>query len=152
VGSVTTFRQFTDSLQRPYTDGNFYLELGIAAGLVSAPQAAFYDSLPVAPDTDSDLNDKDDFIKFALNNSVLAPLGYNPLGLQGSTLNATLLKGDYAQYQKNTWAVFDINPTSLALTVTVYGADSIATLALTDPQAAKQMPISIVSQFRVMPK
>ena len=152
VGPVTTYRQFTDSLQRPYTDGNFYLELGIAAGLVSAPQAAFYDSLPTAPDTDSNLNDKDDFIKFALNNSVLAPLGYNPLGLQGSTLNATLLKGDYAQYQKNTWAVFDINPTNLALTVTVYGADSIATLALTDPQAAKQLPISIVSQFRVVPK
>jgi hypothetical protein len=152
VGTVSTDKQFTSSLLRSYTVGNTIVELGIAAGLINAQQAAFYDALPVAPDTDSALNDKDDFIKTAINGSVLAPLGYNALGLQDSTINATLLEGDYVHFQKNTWAAFDINPSNLALTVTVFGADSVATTALVDPQAAKRTPISVVSKFKVLPK
>jgi hypothetical protein len=69
------------------------IELAVPLGLVSPSQKAFYDTLPVAPDADDAVNDKDDFLK-ALINANLAQLGYDPIGLAGSPINGTLLQGD----------------------------------------------------------
>jgi hypothetical protein len=55
--------------------------VGVAStfGLLAPTQLAFYQSMPVAADSDSIPNDKDDFVK-SLVNSLVTPLGYSPSG------------------------------------------------------------------------
>jgi predicted extracellular nuclease/phosphodiesterase/alkaline phosphatase D-like protein len=116
-----------------------------AAGLVSASQLAFYSSLPVAPDSDSLVNDKDDFFKLLLNQQ-LDLFGYDRVGLNDTLsqasglINARLLAGDYVAVHSFGWTRFDIDDASGALTVTTHG--------ITDSNDIAQAP-AIVSQFVV---
>ncbi|MHC4300752.1 MAG: alkaline phosphatase D family protein [Planctomycetota bacterium] len=63
---------FFDALLGPST-----VNLAASAGALSPFLKAFYDRLPVAPDTDSAPDDKDDFLK-SLINTQLEVLGYDP--------------------------------------------------------------------------
>lgn len=131
-------------------------------GLLSPAQFAFYNSLPSAPDADSIPNDKDDFIK-SLTNQQLAPLGYDPLGLDANlpqaagTINAQLLQGDYTATHTFGWTEFEIDPLTRALLVTTYGItpyteEQIAAATSADDFSGitSRDPV-IVSQFRVTP-
>jgi 5'/3'-nucleotidase SurE len=121
--------------------------------------AAFYNSLPIAPDTDNLPNDKDDFVKAAINSSLLAPLGYDPLGLDDNLpqaqglIDATLLQGDYYVGHSSTWTEFDINPATQTLTVTTWGIDGYteAELLANPESVLSRMPV-ILSQFEVNPQ
>jgi phosphodiesterase/alkaline phosphatase D-like protein len=137
--------------------GPTVVALGVAAGLITPAQAAFYASLPVANDGDSAVNDKDDFVKSIINNG-LDQFGYDRLGLNNNLaaadglVDATLLQGDYVATHSFSWTAFDIDPHTQVLTVTTYGIPSYTEAeALADPAGiAARMPI-IVSQFEVHP-
>jgi hypothetical protein len=120
---------------------------------------AFYDSLPNRPDTDNLVNDKDDFVKQLFNSQLLAPLGYDPLGLDNNLsqanglIDAKLLQGDYFMGHSYSWSEFDINPISQKLTVTTYGIDSYTEAQLlANPDAIRNQIPRVLSQFEVNPK
>jgi hypothetical protein len=121
-------------------------------GLISAQQLAFYNGLPNAPDVDNIPNDKDDFVKSILN-GLMAPLGYDPIGLEsGSPINAHLLQGDYFVGHDNGWTDFNVAPGTGQLAVTTWGipAYSAADL-LAHPEEVLARNPTIVSQFAVTP-
>lgn len=132
--------------------------LAAAIGLLSPSELAFYNSLPVANDADSALNDKDDFIK-NLVNAQLTPLGYDPLGLNNNLpvanglINATLLQGDYVASQTYGWTEFNIDKQTQKLLVTTYGIPFYTVAQLNaNPTAIANLSPTIVSQFEVTPQ
>ncbi len=132
---------------------------GIAAavGLINAGQKAFYDSLPVAPDIDSALNDKDDFLESLINQQVGA-LGYDPVGLDANLgqanglISAQLVSGDYLVTHNYGWTQFDVDATSGALTVTTFGVPYYSAAdAAANPTAIAALTPTVMSQFTVDP-
>ena len=133
-------------------------QLAAAAGLLSPQQLAFYNSLPIASDPDSALNDKDDFLK-SLIDGQLALLGYDPIGLNNNLdsasdlIDATLLQGDYIATHTFGWTEFSIDPQTQKLTVTTWGiAPYTEAELLTNPAAILARTPIIVSQFEVNPQ
>jgi PhoD-like phosphatase/RTX calcium-binding nonapeptide repeat (4 copies) len=119
---------------------------------------AFYDSLPIAPDLDNLPNDKDDFVKQAVNDTLLKPLGFDPLGLDDNLpqanglIDAKLLKGDYFVGHSYSWSEFDIDPLTQKLTVTTYGINGYTEKELlANPSAIANLQPTILSQFEVNP-
>ena len=143
---------FFDALLGPST-----VNLAASAGVLSPFLKAFYDSLPVVPDTDSVLNDKDDFLK-SLINTQFEVLDYDPIGLnENSTeaeglIDAELLQGDYLACHTFGWAEFEIAPETQELLVTVYGVDAYSEIDLqADPDSMINRDPQVVSQFMVRP-
>ncbi|WP_348759368.1 alkaline phosphatase D family protein [Candidatus Methylocalor cossyra] len=127
-------------------------DLAFAYKLITPQQKAFYDSLPVANDTDNTINDKDDFIK-SLIDTQLASMGYDPVGLSGSPINATLLQGDYFAGHTYGWTQFRIDGSSKKLTVTTYGVTAYNWDTLQkQPAKVTALTPQVVSQFEVTPK
>ncbi len=116
--------------------------------------SAFYNSLPIAPDADDLPNDKDDFVKNAINDILLAPFGFDPIGLEaGGPIDAKLLQGDYYVGHSSSWTEFDINPITQKLTVTTYGVDGYEEAELlANPDAIINQTPVILSQFEVNPQ
>jgi len=145
------FEVTTGSVAFDPTFGPAIIALASQAGLVTPISQTVYLSLPVASDLDSVVNDKDDFVK-AYANQVLNFLGYDPIGLTGSPINAALLQGDYIAVHTFGWTEFEIAKDTQALTVTTYGIDAYSTAQLlANPIAVSGRTPKIVSQFRVTP-
>jgi hypothetical protein len=111
----------------------------------------------VAPDTDSIVNDKDDFLK-SLINTQLEVLDYDPIGLNENNegaeglIDSELLQGDYLACHTFGWAEFEIAPETRDLLVTVYGLDAYSESdLLADPNGVINRVPGIVSQFMVHP-
>ena len=128
-----------------------------AAGLLTPSQTAFYNSLPIAPDTDSSLNDKDDFIKSLINQRV-TPLGYDPIGLNNNLaqanglIDATLVTGDYLVTHGYGWTKFDVDATTSKLTVTTYGVPYYSAAdAAANPASIAALVPTLQAQFTVNP-
>ena len=143
---------FFDALLGPST-----VDLAASAGVLSPFLKAFYDRLPVAPDTDSVLNDKDDFLK-SLINTQLDALDYDPIGLNENNagteglIDSELFQGDYLACHTFGWAEFEIAPETQELLVTVYGVDAYSeTDLLADPDSVINRDPRVVSQFVVRP-
>ena len=149
---TSVFEVTTGSVAFDAPFGPTVVALAAAGNLITPTTQALYATLPITGDMDSVPNDKDDFLKGFLNSRILQPLGYNPVGLADSTLNATLLQGDYMAVHTYGWSEFEINKETQALTVTTYGIDpyTVAQLAETSTDIAGRTP-RIVSQFRVQP-
>ncbi|MGB0385995.1 MAG: alkaline phosphatase D family protein [Ardenticatenaceae bacterium] len=121
------------------------LELGILT------DTAIYDALPIANDPDSIINDKDDFVKAFINQQSVF-FGYDPVGLEGSPIDAQLLQGDYAAGHTFGWTEFEIDQNSQQLTVTTHGIMSYSEAELNlDPSDILTRTPQIVSQFIVTP-
>ncbi|OIP70715.1 MAG: hypothetical protein AUK48_13405 [Oscillatoriales cyanobacterium CG2_30_44_21] len=153
--ATNAFEITTGSVAFDAPFGPTVADLAVAAGILDANGKAFYDSLPVANDADSALNDKDDFIKSIVDGG-LAPLGYDPLGLNNNLaqanglIKAKLLKGDYVATQTYGWTEFDIDPITQKLTVTTYGIKPYTRAELeADPNLIISRTPQIVSQFEV---
>ncbi len=154
--ATSTFEISTGAVAYERPTGQFLGDL-FTAGNPSLK--AFYDSLPIAPDTDDLPNDKDDFVKAAINSTLLTPLGYDPIGLDNNLpqaeglIDATLLQGDYYVGHSYSWSEFDIDPASQKLTVTTWGIDGYTEAELlANPEAiAHQTPV-ILNQFEVNPQ
>jgi 3-phytase/alkaline phosphatase D len=137
--------------------GRAVVDISTRAGLITAEQRAFYDQLPIAPDSDSLLNDQDDFIKQLLVEQT-SLLGYDPIGLNNNLpqadglIQANLLKGDYLSVHTYGWTEFDIDPQTQKLTVTTYGINNYSEAELLkNPGAITGLTPTVVSQFEVMP-
>ncbi|MGF1478496.1 MAG: phytase [Cyanophyceae cyanobacterium] len=143
-----------------FFDGLFgptLVNIAAGAGLLSPEEVAFYESLPVAGDADSVVDDRDDFVKQLINDG-LPPFGYDPLGLDDnlgiadSLIDATLLEGDYVSTHTFGWTEFDIAPDTQKLTVTTYGIDPYSEAELlANPEEITSREPRIVSQFEVNP-
>ncbi len=119
----------------------------------------FYNSLPIAPDGDDIIDDKDDFVEAAINDNLLTPLGYDPIGLDNNLpqaeglIDATLLQGDYYVGHSSTWTEFEVDAVTQALTVTTWGIDGYTEEALlADPDSIINQEPVILSQFVVNPE
>lgn len=157
--ATSAFEISTGSVAFDAPFGQTVVGLGAQLGLISPQQKAFYDSLPIAGDaSDTSIpNDKDDFVE-QLVNQQLAPLGYDPLGLDrnlaiaNGKIDARLLQGDYVAAHTYGWTQFDIDPTTQKLTVTTYGIDPYTEAELlANPNAIIDRTPRIVSQFEVNP-
>jgi hypothetical protein len=149
---TSVFEVTTGSVAFDAPFGPTVVALAAAGNLITPTTQALYATLPITGDMDSLPNDKDDFLKEFLNSRILQPLGYNPVGLADSTVNATLLQGDYMAVHTYGWSEFEINKDTQALTVTTYGIDPYTAAQLTaNPIAIAGRTPRIVSQFRVQP-
>ena len=125
--------------------------LSLGANLITPDQFGFYQALPIAPDSDSLPNDKDDFIKQLLVAQTNA-FGYDPIGLQGSPIDATLLQGDYLSTHTYGWTEVNIDQATQKLTVTTYGIPPYSeSQLLANPAAITSLIPTVVSQFEVNP-
>jgi alkaline phosphatase D len=94
---------------------------------------------------------QDQFVK-ALVDDQLTALGYSPIGLEDSPLEAELLQGDYINAHTFGWTEFDIDPLTQALTVTSYGVEPYPQETLiADPEAILNATPTIINQFVVNP-
>jgi len=137
--------------------GPSIVDLAASAGVLSPFLKAFYDKLPVAPDTDSVVNDKDDFLK-SLINTQLEVLDYDFIGLNENApgaqglIDSELLRGDYLACHTFGWAEFEILPETQDLLVTVYGVDAHSEAdLLADPSDVLDRTPRVVCQFTVHP-
>ena len=147
--ATSAFEIVTGSVAYDRPFGPTVAELATQAGLITAAQKAQYDALPAAG--------KDAFIKNIVNGG-LAPLGYDPLGLDNNLpqanglISAKLLQGDYVATNTYGWTEFDINKQTQKLTVTTYGIDAYSRAQLeANPEAITARVPKIVSQFEVTP-
>jgi len=131
--------------------------ISLAAGLLSEEEFAFLNSLPVAPDGDDIVNDKDDFIEQLLV-AQTDVFGFDPVGLDTNLatadglIDATLLQGDYVAVHNYSWTEFDIDPDTQKLTVTTFGIDAFSEAdILADPDAILSLTPQIITQFEVNP-
>ncbi|MFC1603652.1 alkaline phosphatase D family protein [Planctomycetota bacterium] len=143
---------FFDALLGPST-----VNIAASEDVLSPFLKALYDRLPVEPDTDSIVNDKDDFLK-SLINTQLEVLDYDPIGLNDNNaeaeglIDAELLQGDYLACHTFGWAEFEIAPETQDLLVTVYGVDAYSESdLLADPNDVINRVPRVVSQFIVHP-
>ncbi len=117
-----------------------------------------YDSLPISPDADNLPNDKDDFVKQAINDNLLTPLGFDPIGLDNNLpqaeglIDAQLLQGDYYVGHSYSWTEFDIDAETQQLRVTTYGVDGYTEAEiLENPNAINDLTPTVLSEFVVNP-
>lgn len=155
--ATSAFEITTGSVAFDAPFGQTVAQLASAVGLLTPAQQQFYNSLPIANDKDSIVNDKDDFIKQIVN-SGLNPLGYDPVGLNDNLpqanglINANLLQGDYIAAHTFGWTEFNIDQQTQKLTVTTYGVDAYTREELeANPNAVANRQPKVVSQFEVTP-
>jgi 3-phytase/alkaline phosphatase D len=148
--ATNAFEITTGSVAFDAPFGPTVADLATAAGLISPAQRALYDTLPPAG--------RDAFIKQIVNGG-LAPLGYDPVGLDNNlpqaqtAIAAQLLQGDYMATQTYGWSEFDINPDTQKLTITTYGIAPYTREELeANPAAILNRTPTIVSQFEVTPQ
>lgn len=99
----------------------------------------------------TDRADKDQYAREILDDRI-TKLGYDPIGLEGSSLSAELLQGEYIASHTYGWTEFAIAPRSQKLVVTVYGVEPYTSAELeADPDAVLSRTPEIVSQFRLDP-
>jgi alkaline phosphatase D len=115
--------------------------LAFQLGLPGAISPAVYASLSPAQ--------QEGYVQ-TLVNAQITPLGYDPIGLQGSSIPATLLQGSYSATNTFGWTEFDVNKDTLALTVTTWGVPSYTEAQLlANPDLITALQPQIVSQFVV---
>ncbi len=131
--------------------GEVVRQYGLDQGYVSEEESTFYRSLPVASDTDDEIDDRDDWVKAKINEELIAT-GYNPLGLADSALDVELVQGDYVLVEYFGWSEFDVDVESQSLTVTTYGIPPYGTTTLAEDRAGVlgRTP-EVVGQFVVQP-
>jgi phosphodiesterase/alkaline phosphatase D-like protein len=89
-------------------------EAAVDAGDVTILERAIYDS--------ADMDGKDELFQEAFD-EFLEGFGYDPTGLEGSEIPATLVEGRYVRAHAFGWVEFQIDPVTQVLTVTVWGIE-----------------------------
>ena len=149
--ALNAFEVTTGPVAQPATFGSKVVTVAAELGWISAADLATYAALPVAPDMDSIPDDKDDFVKAILDDA-LSLSGEDAVGLGGSSIDATLVAGDYIVAHTYGWTEFEIDGDSQTLAVTTYGIPAYSTADLAvDPAAVIALAPQSVSQFLVTP-
>jgi hypothetical protein len=121
------------------------VDLAAGYGLITPAERADYDGMS--------REGKDEFVRQLVDDKLLAPLGYDLTGLDGSGIQATLLQGGYVAVHTYGWTEFEIGRVTQALTVTTYGVDYYSEQDLiADPGDIITRTPAVVSQFVVTPK
>jgi len=129
--------------------GPTVVDLAARLGLLTPAEVGFYNSLAVRNDADDIPNDKDDFLKLLVNRQI-APLGYDSLGLNGSTIPARLEVGDYVAVHTYGWTEFQIDQATRAVRITTYGIQPYTRAEMeAAPQSVTSREPFVVSQFSV---
>ena len=115
--------------------------LGVSADLGFPVDRPSFDALPRAV--------KDAAVAGLLD-SVITPLGYDPLGLEGSPIDARLTQGSWHSLFTFGWTEFQILPNTRKLKVTTWGIDPY-TEAEVGPGLLAREP-ELIGQFIVDPK
>lgn len=142
---TTAFEISTGAIAYDKPLGPTLVEQAAALGLITPAQKALYESLPTAA--------KDAFVESFANASI-APFGYDPLGLDGSSIQAKLVVGErYTSVHAYSWTEFEIEAKSGKLTVTnwgiaAYDADDLKN----DPKSVIGRVPAVVHRFEVTPK
>ena len=98
----------------------------------------------------TNVDEKNQFVREVLD-ARLTPLGFDPVGLEGSGIDAELLQGEYIAAHNYGWSEFEIDPITQALTVTTYGVEPYTEgNLLANPEIAQQHP-TIRNQFTINP-
>lgn len=148
IGS-DAFEIVTGAVAHDAPFGPTVVNLAAQLGLLTPAEVGFYNSLPVANDGDDIPNDKDDFLKLLINRQI-APLGYDPIGLNGSTIPARLEAGDYIAVHTYGWTEFQIDQATRGLRVTTHGIPWYTRAEMeADPQTVTSREPVVVSQFSV---
>ena len=100
----------------------------------------------------TDRADRDQFVREVLDFRTETLLGYDPIGLEDSGIDATLIEGEYIAAHTYGWTEFDVAPGTQELTVTTYGVEPYTQGdLLANPEEILSREPMIVSQFEVMP-
>jgi alkaline phosphatase D len=120
------------------------------AGVLPSDQLALYNQLPPVG--------KDDFLKTLIDKTFLAPIGYDPIGLDDNLaiaagkVHAQLLQGSYFVSNDFGWTKFKVDPDTQNLLVTTYGIPGYTAADLAaNPAAILARTPTIVSQFLITP-
>ena len=137
--------------------GPSLIELATGFNALSAEERAFYDFLPVASDGDSQVDDKDDFVKQLINRGI-SRYGYDPIGLEDNLaiangqIDATLIQGDYLAAHTFGWTEFEVAPNTQQLRVITYGVKPYTEEELlTNTEEIINRQPQVVSEFVVNP-
>ncbi len=143
-----------------FFDGRFgpnVVNISAAAGLITPQELAFYNALPVGPDLDDVLDDKDDFVEELLREQT-SLFGYDPIGLDDNLpvaegrIDAELLQGAYVASHGFGWTEFEIDADTGVLTVTAWNIEAYGESDfLADPQEVISRQPEIVAVFTVEP-
>lgn len=99
----------------------------------------------------TDVAEKNAFARQVIDNRIV-PLGYDPVGLEGSEIDAQLLQGSYFAGHNYGWTEFEIDPQTQRLLVTTWGVEPYTEAELeANPQAIATRNPSIRMQFLVDP-
>lgn len=134
------------------TLGEVVITDGLQKGYVTPEEQQRYLALPLAPDADSVVNDRDDFVKAILDQE-LVDSGFDPLGLDGSPIQAQLRIGDYVALHSYGWSELEIDAVTQRLTITTWGIPPYTEQDLqTQRWAILARQPQVVSQFAVTPQ
>ena len=98
----------------------------------------------------TDVDARNQYVREVLD-ARITPLGFDPVGLEGSGIDAELLQGEYIAAHNYGWSEFEIDPISQILTVTTYGVEPYTEAELlANPDLALQEP-EIRNQFTIAP-
>jgi len=106
------FEIITGAIAYSAPAGPTFAQIGLAYGLLSQQQYAFYQSLPSAG--------KDLFIGSFLD-GVIANYGYSPTGIQDPSIQASFTTGGAVAAHSYGWTEFEIDAVTKALTISTYG-------------------------------
>jgi hypothetical protein len=126
-----------ESVQTPFQAN--LLKLLLSA--VAVPDRAAFEALP-RPDQDR--------VFRSIMDLQLRAVGLDTIGLDGSTIDATLLDGNYVAAHSYGWTQFEINPTNQQLTMTTYGIKYYSASDI-DTSITNQVP-EVVNRFTVRPQ
>ncbi len=139
---TTAWEITTGSVAYDAPFGPTVVTIAALAGLITPTQLAFYQSLPRAG--------RDQFVE-QLVNAQVTPLGYDPLGLGGSEIPATLEAGAYSVVHTYGWTEFTIDAKTQALTVTTWGIDPYTEAELlADPNPIIARTPTVLQRFTVL--
>jgi alkaline phosphatase D len=98
----------------------------------------------------TDIDAKNQYAREILDARITG-LGFDPIGLEGSGIDAELKQGQYIAAHNYGWSEFEIDPVTQALTVTTYGVEPYTEAdLLANPAIASQEP-TIRNQFTIAP-
>jgi phosphodiesterase/alkaline phosphatase D-like protein len=141
---VAAFEITTGSVAYAAPLGPTAIRVAAGVGLVPPAELAQYEA--------SDRVGRDAFFTQKLNQQ-LEPFRYDPAGLEGSEIDATLLSGSYVSAHTFGWSEFEIDAQTQALTVTTWGIDWYDEAELlADPAAVTSRTPEVVSRFVVRPQ
>lgn len=99
----------------------------------------------------TDVAQKNAFVRQVIDNRIV-PLGYDPVGLEGSEIDAQLLQGSYFAGHNYGWTEFEIEPETQRLLVTTWGVEPYTQAELeANPDAIVNRTPTIRMQFAVNP-